>query len=262
MRIVFILVLLLSFVYGENNESRRDILYTNLTGAAIITAWGIANWDYGARSPHADEEEWFGRRTKSGGSDKLGHLYASYAVGSGLSMLYESWGYRQKEAGYYGALSSFFLMNYMEVGDAFSSTYGFSYEDFIMNTAGVLSSYLLYTNPELSKRIDLRVEYIPSFKTADVITEYEKMKYLIAFKAEGFDFVTNPYLKYGELHLGYYTRNYTGGYCEQSERIIYLGVGINLSRLTREYGYTKTSRFLNYYQMPYTYLPFEKDLNQ
>lgn len=262
MRVILMLVSILLFAYGENNESRRDILYTNLVGAAVITAWGVANWEYGAREPHSDSEGWFERDTKSGGSDKLGHFYASYAIGSGLSSLYENWGYSQKEAAYYGALSSFVLLNYMEIGDSFSSEFGFSYEDFIMNTAGVLSSYFLYAHPELSKRIDLRIEYIPSLNSADVITEYEKMKYLIAFKAEGFDGISNSYLKYLELHLGYYARNYKGGFSDESERIVYVGIGFNFSRILRKNGYAKTSRFLNYYQLPYTYLPLEKDLNK
>jgi len=246
--------------FSEHNNSKKDILYTNLVGAAVITTWGVVNWEYGESSLSRDDEEWFGRETESGGADKLGHLYATYVIGSGLSGLYESWGYTEKDAALYGSLSSFFLLNYMEIGDAFSSEFGFSYEDLMMNTIGAFSSYLFYTNPELAKRVDLRVEYIPSFDTADVITEYERMKYLIAIKAEGFESVTNPYLKYAELHLGYYTRNYKGGYSSESERIVYLGIGINLSRVFRENGYTKTARFLNYYQLPYTYLPLEKDL--
>lgn len=250
-----------SFHSREQNASKKDILYTNLVGAAVITAWGVANWEYGANSPSRDDEEWFGRETDSGGADKLGHLYATYVIGSGLSGLYESWGYTEHDAALYGSLSSFFLLNYMEIGDAFSSEFGFSYEDFMMNTIGAFSSYFFYTSPELAKRVDLRVEYIPSFDTADVITEYEKMKYLIALKAEGFESVTNAYLKYAELHLGYYTRNYKGGYSQESERILYIGIGINLSRAFRENGHVKTARFLNYYQLPYTYLPLEKDLN-
>ncbi len=260
-RIAVMLMLISVFLFADNNESRKDILYTNLVGTAVITAWGVLNWDYGKRRPHRDDEEWFGRETDSGGADKLGHLYASYIIGSALSGLYESWGYSEKDAALYGASSSFFLMNYMEVGDSFSQDYGFSYEDFLMNTFGAFSSYLFYTNPELSKRVDLRIEYLPSLDTADIITEYEKMKYLIAFKAEGFESVTHPYLKYAELQVGYYTRHYKGGYNEQSERIIYLGIGFNLSRLAREQGQTKTSRLLNYYQLPYTYLPLEEDLN-
>lgn len=246
--------------FAEHNGSRRDIFYTNLTGVAVITAWGLTNWDYGENRPHASSEGWFGRGTKYGGADKLGHFYSSYAVGSGLFGLFESWGYKKEDAALYASLSSFIIMNYMELGDSFSS-FGFSYEDFIMNSVGALSSYLFSTYPELSKRIDFRIEYVPSFETEDLLTEYEKMKYLLAFKAEGFDFISNPYLRYAELHLGYYTRNYRGGFSDESERIVYLGIGINLSRIFRQNGYAKTARFLNYYQLPYTYLPLEKDLN-
>ncbi len=248
--------------FHDRNDSKKDILYTNLVGAAVITAWGVAKWEYGTSTPSRSDEEWFARETNSGGSDKLGHFYASYAIGSGLSGLYESWGYTEQDAALYGSLSSFFLLNYMEAGDAFSREFGFSYEDFMMNTLGAFSSYLFYTNPELAKRVDFRLEYIPSFETVDMITEYERMKYLIAFKVEGFEFVTNAYLKYAELQLGYYARNYEGGYSQESERIIYLGIGINLSRVFRENDHVKTARFLNYYQLPYTYLPFEKDLNE
>lgn len=261
-RFVLALSLLFTFLFADNNESRRDILYTNLAGAAIITAWGLANWDYGKDSPHMNNEHWFSSQTDSGGADKLGHLYGTYIIGSGLSGLYESWGYQEHEAALYGSLSSFFVMNYMEAGDAFSRDLGFSYEDFIMNALGSVSSYVLYTHPELSKRIDLRIEYLPSFTTADVVTEYEKMKYLIALKADGFECITHPSLRYTELHIGYYTRHYNGGFSEESERILYVGIGINLSRIASHYGYQKTARFFNYYQAPYTYLPFEKNLNK
>jgi len=260
-RLALIFLLTLTLAFAENNESKKDVLYTNLIGVGAITAWGIANWDYGKKTPRSGSEGWFGHDTDSGGADKLGHFYASYVVGSGLSGLYESWGYEEKDAALYGSLSSFLLMNYMEIGDAFSE-FGFSYEDFLMNTLGSFSSYIFYTNPELSKRVDLRIEYIPSFETADVVTEYEKMKYIVAFKAEGFDLISNPYLKYTELQMGYYTRNYKSGYSQESERIIYLGVGINLSRMARQNDYKKTARFLNYYQIPYTYIPFEKDLSE
>ncbi|HEX5710985.1 MAG TPA: DUF2279 domain-containing protein [Sulfuricurvum sp.] len=259
----YLMIIIISFsLYGKNNKIKNDILVTNLAGIALITGWGITNWDYGNSSPHATNEGWFGPQTKYGGADKAGHLYAAYMVGSGLSGLYQSWGYSQQDAALYGSLSSFFLMNTMEIGDAFSTQQGFSYEDFILNSLGSLSSYLFYTSSELSKRVDLRIEYLPSFKTADVVTEYEKMKYVIALKAEGFDCITHPALRYGELHLGYYTRNYKGGITDESERILYVGIGINLSKIARQNGYRKTGTFLNYYQLPYTYIPIENDLNR
>ncbi len=261
-RLIVFFSLFFSGLAAEENANKNDILYTNLIGAAVITTWGLVNWDYAENPPHREDERWFQRTTDSGGADKLGHLYASYLVGSGLSHLYENWGYNRDDAALYGSLSSFFLMTYMEVGDAFSSDLGFSYEDFLMNTLGSFSSYLFYVYPELSKRVDFRIEYIPSFKRDDIVTEYERMKYLVAFKAEGFDFVSNPYLRYTELHLGYYTRNYHEGFSSESERVVYLGIGINLSRIARQNSYAKTASFLNYYQLPYTYLPVEKDMNR
>ena len=261
-RFIIIFFFLFSPLFGETDKSKNDILYANLVGAALITGWGAVNWDYGKSAPHASNEQWFGRYTKSGGADKVGHMYASYFVATGLINMYENWGYGNKEAVLYGSLSSFFLMNYMEAGDAFSNSLGFSYEDFIMNTLGSFSGYLFATYPDLSRRIDLRMEYIPSLTTADLVTEYEKMKYIIAIKAEGFESITNPYLQYGELHLGYYTRHYTDGFSDESERVLYVGLGINFSRLARQSGYPTTGRLLNYYQLPYTYLPFEKDMNR
>jgi hypothetical protein len=37
--------------------------------------------------------------------------------------------------------------------------YGFSYQDMLFNTLGVAAGYLLWSYPELSRKIDLRVEY-------------------------------------------------------------------------------------------------------
>ncbi len=42
-------------------------------------------------------------------------------------------------------------MSYMEFGDSFSN-YGFYHEDFLMNPFGCTAGYLLYANPNLSKK--------------------------------------------------------------------------------------------------------------
>lgn len=259
-----LVIISLSFspVLAENKEVKNDVLYTNLIGAGIITAWGAAFWEYGNSSPHVHNERWFAKDTKYGGADKLGHFYASYLLGTSLCELYKNYGYTPKDAILYGSLSSFFLLNTMEIGDSFSAQQGFSYEDFIMNTLGTLTSYAFYTYPELSKRMDLRIEYIPTFKTADIITEYDNMKYVVALKAEGFDSISNPLLRYAELQLGYYTRNYKSGILSERERILYVGIGINLSKVVRQNGFIKTANILNYYQFPYTYIPLENDLNR
>jgi len=179
-------------------------------------------------------------------------MFSGYVTGRALSSLYGSWGYSKDKAALYGALSSFGILSFMEAGDSFSAQYGFSYEDFIINGLGSYLGYMLETNHDLDRKIDLRIEYKPSADNGiDIFTDYENSKYLVALKLDGFSSIRNKYLKYLERHLGYYTRGYDD-INKQKERNIYVGLGLNLSKLFREKSYKKTATFLNYYQAPYT----------
>jgi len=151
-------------------------------------------------------------------------------------------------------------MAYMEFGDSFSD-YGFSYEDFVMNTLGSVAGYYLYENEELARKIDIRWEYGFHPTDSDFVTDYENSKYLLALKLNGFESTRQSFLKHLELHIGYYTRGYDD-IDIRKERNIYLGLGINLSNLLRQRGYNKASTLLNYYQLPYTYMEFENNLNR
>lgn len=232
----------------------------NLGGFAFVTAWGLLFWDYGKNNPHTGGEGWFEADSKEGGADKLGHLYGNYVITHGFSYLYERWGYPKKEAALYGALSSFSLMAYMEFGDSFSD-YGFSYEDFVMNTAGSIMGYLVYRYPSISSKVDLRLEYIPKFGQGDIFTDYDNMKFLIALKLDGFKFIKPKYLKYLELHFGYYARGYDDIQSNDS-RNIYVAFGINIAKIIYDLSYQKTSRIFNYYQVPYTYVPYKWNLDK
>ena len=231
-------------------SKEQKLKYTNIGAALAITTWGLSTWDYGEKSANASPEGWFGEDTKSGGADKLGHLYSSYVTDRALTSLYESWGYPQEKAALYGVWSTFGLMSLMEVGDSVSSKYGFSYEDFIMNGVGTYVGYALETNPDLARRLDLRFEYMPGNKT-DFFTDYENSKYLIALKLDGFDSIQNKTLKYLELHLGYYTRGFDDSNVDKT-RNLYVGLGLNLSKIFRDRSYNKTATFLSYYQVPNT----------
>ena len=233
----------------------EKLKYTNIGAALAITTWGISTWAYGEKSPHATPEGWFGKDTKSGGADKLGHLYSSYVTDRALTYLYESWGYSQDKAALYGAWSTFGIMSMMEVGDSVSSDYGFSYEDFIINGVGAYIGYALETNPNLARKLDLRIEYMPGEK-ADIFTDYENSKYLLALRLDGFDLVKNKTLKHLELHLGYYTRGFDDVNADK-QRNLYVGVGLNLSKLFRDRNHHKTATFLNYFQVPNTDLQFK-----
>ena len=252
--------------FGKLSKEQK-LIGLNASIAAGTFLWGVAFWNYGEYSPHGKTELWFDEEAYRGGGDKLGHFYATYAATHLLSYVYESWGYETAEAAKWGALSTFTLQGLMEFGDAISK-YGFSYEDVIMNTMGSAMGYLTYRYPEISNKIDFRLEYFPSDglikkKKIDFTTDYDGMKFLVALKLDGFDFIKNKYLKYLELHLGYYVRGYkweTGPVSDRS-RNIYVGVGLNISKIVKDLSFEKTSRFFNFYQVPYTYIPIEHDFN-
>ena len=238
--------------------------WTNVGGIALITTWGVINWDYGQRSPNTQSEGWFGENTKTGGADKFGHFSMAYGLSHFLADIYQQWGYSFEEAAYKGAVSSFGLMSFMELGDAFS-TFGFSHEDFIMNSLGSYVGYRIYQNPQLAKTIDFRVEYIPDLDHEDIFTDYEHTKYLIALKFEGFipsRFILSQsnYLKYLEIQWGWYSRGYIDNEAI-NKRVTYIALGLNFSSLIRA-NYPRLAKMLNYYQVPWVYLSHEKNLNQ
>lgn len=239
---------------------RQALTRVGLSGAGIITLWGVSQWDYFDRSPHGHSEGWFGEDTNSGGADKLGHVYMSYVTADGLAALYRHWCFDDSSAARWGALSSFLLLSYMEVGDAFSD-YGFSYEDFVANALGSASSYFLARHPQFDRKIDFRWEYGLHANGSDIFTDYDNSKYLLAIKLNGFRAFEQSALKHFELHLGYYSRGYDDRNSSR-ERNLYFGIGINLTDLFRRHGYSKTATFLQYYQPPELYFSAEDDLNK
>lgn len=234
------------------------VLWVSSAGMLGVTAWGVVQWDYFSRSPHQASEGWFGADTEAGGMDKLGHLYTSYVLSHGFSALYESWDVPRNDAAACGALTSFLIMGYMEFGDSFSD-YGFSCEDFLMNTCGAAFGYLLYSRPALAAKIDLRWQFGPSPSQGDFTTDYENSKFLLALKLNGFDAARPTFWRYVELHLGYYAEGFDDA-AKDKARYLYAGLGFNLTDLIRRHGYRKTATFFNYVQLPYTSINYDHEL--
>jgi hypothetical protein len=238
---------------------------TNVALGSGLLIWGYTQWGYGDEDFHHVDEGWFEKETSNGGSDKLGHFYTNYLITRILSPIYEGWGYSNKDAALYASFSSIlFSAVLIEVGDG-TSQHGFSNEDLIVDILGVSAGYLLATHPSLAKKIDFRVEYNPFLDTKagnaiDFSTDYERMKHLVAIKAEGFEVFEDNYMKYLELQIGYYTRNFNhnSSPIEEREQHMYVGIGINLSKLLRP-AMGNYSKIFNYYQVPYTYIAVDKE---
>ena len=251
----FVLVFPLELHADESNFSlskEQTVLYSNLAGMAVITGWGIMNWDYFQTSPKATKEKWFEKDSKNGGSDKLGHFYSAFAVSHMISALYEHKGYSKPKGAMLGSLSTLAMTTWMEIGDSFSG-YGFSYEDAVMNLLGSVTGYLFYVHPEISEKFDIRIELGSDFKKVDAFTDYDNQKYLIALKLGAFEFAKDSPLEYLELQLGYYSRGYSSNKLKK-KRTMFLGLGLNMPEIFDYLSLPKVSKAANYIQVPYTYI--------
>ncbi len=245
--------------WWTSQPKENKMLYTNVTAAALIGVWGLIEWDYGTNGWNTGDERWFQQDTKYGGADKCGHFWSTYAFSDALTGLYKGWGYSSDRANIYAALSAWTVQAVMEVGDATSTTQGFSYEDMIINTLGALTSVLMEQYPELDRKIDFRVEYVFNEPVHGIFDDYSNQFYSVVLKLDGFDaFQDNP-LKYLEFSAGYYTRGY--GEPDEDSRALYSGISFNFSRLLQENGWQKTGKVLEYVQLPYTVLKASHDLD-
>ncbi|MBD3793633.1 MAG: DUF2279 domain-containing protein [Campylobacterales bacterium] len=243
--------------WSDQFSKSHKVIASNAAITAGILTWGFTQWGYGTEDFHTDREGWFEADTSNGGSDKLGHFYTNYLITRTMAPLYESWGYSKNQAALYGALSAELSSVMIEVGDGYSE-HGFSQEDLWVDTLGVATGALWHIYPDLASKVDFRIEYDPWKKTdnvTDFTTDYERMKHLMAIKGEGFELFEDTPLAYLELHVGYYSRNFNHDSLpiEGRERNLYVGVGINLSRILRP-SLGRYATLFNYLQIPKTYL--------
>ena len=160
---------------AENNDAwftrRQKTIMLNVGAMGGVLLHGFINWDYGKDSFHFNNEGGFGRTTKYGGMDKLGHFWSSYSGSHLLGYVYREWGYSDTDANLYGALSSFGIQTFMEVADGFSG-HGFSYEDFLANSVGACAGYIWGKYPRLAQKIDFRIEYRPTLTDSNLVTSW------------------------------------------------------------------------------------------
>ncbi|RWX50310.1 putative lipoprotein (DUF2279), partial [Candidatus Electrothrix marina] len=82
--------------WWDELPKEKKALYTNISAAAFITLYGMADWDYGSGGFHFADEGWFEKDSKYGGADKAGHFWSTYAVADAFTGLYKHWGYDKK----------------------------------------------------------------------------------------------------------------------------------------------------------------------
>ncbi len=217
----------------------EDVQTTRWETAAVFagaTALGIRTWDWGSSKRfRTNNEGWFGKDTGSGGADKLGHAFMSYAITNVLTDRLERQNLPVERAALSAAITTQLLMTYVEVFDGYSNDHGFAREDMVMNLLGSGLAYARAVTPDLREKLDFRMEYQQSgYKGFRPFSDYEGQKYLLALKLGGFDALRNTPLRYFELQLGYDTRGFAkeaaaAGF--ERRRESFVGVSINLNSL-------------------------------
>ncbi len=282
---------------GNDDITAQDITRWSILGGTVpvVFLFGLKSWDWGDRhSPYSKREGFFGESTSFGGADKAGHFFAHYMVQRGVYNIF-NWtedGENQKWA--YSIGTTMMVGLFIEVGDAYTSAYGFSYEDLVVDYTGILIGAALDYWPTLDGFIGFSIEYIPSdayrngynknerIKYAlDIVNDYSGQQVMMNFKPAGFrnlGFDVPLALRLLSIDVGYYTKGYThydiGEYSHKHERDIFVGVSINSAQLLSELWpvehrnvvYTMSHTFLEYYHLPYDRLPvptrYVNDLNE
>jgi hypothetical protein len=248
-------------------------------GAAAIVAYGMNNWwqDGFTGQFRTANEGWFGQNTNDGGADKLGHMYGNY-VGTRLLARGLEWaGNSRDTALWLAGLSTFGAYTAIEVADAYTEKWKFSYEDVVMNALGVGLAVAMEKNPDLDRLVDFRLLYRPSDEPRsnyfDPFGDYSGQTYLMILKASGVErFRHDPVMRYFEFAVGYGTRGYGAPPDMPSEpsRNVYVGISVNLSELLGQTVFASSTRrgrtqrfvdgFLEFVQIPGTVALTHKQL--
>ncbi len=269
---------------NDSQNDHKDLLrYSILFGSVPVTfLFGVKAWDWGSRHEFKSEREgWFGQDTSAGGSDKAGHFYAHYLIQRFVFFVFDYTEDGASSKYTYSILTTSMIGTMIEVGDGWSSLYGFSYEDLVVDLAGVFVGALLDYFPVLDAFIGFSVDYVPTsnyrkyFNKHETVplgwvTDYSGFRYLMNFKLAGFrylGFKTPEFLRYITLDLGYYTKDFSTYDLEfkgrenlDRTRNWYFGISLNFAEVMRDFYtkkkgvlYTVTTKPFEYYHIPVGY---------
>lgn len=225
----------------ERNFRTRALVLGSLGG---VLAYGKTNWWKDGFTGHFSsvDEGWFGQNTYSGGADKMGHAYFSYAGTRLLSHAFEWAGNNHEDSVHLSAATLFGTLMAVETLDGYSKRWKFSKEDMIMNALGTGLGLLFEKNKRLDDLFDFRLHYWPSgdarrLNEISPVNDYSGQTYLLVAKASGMPALKNhEVLRYFELAMGYGSRGYEpneGAPYPDRHRNLYFGVSLNISEILR-----------------------------
>jgi hypothetical protein len=262
----------------SNKSNRKKLIVASAATAAgigVFAAYGYYHWWGGVRADFTWAKEGNMEQTSyTGGADKIGHMYGAYAIARGFTRLYEWTGCTKRTSLVIASGITQFLFTATELEDAFFDI-GFSKEDIAFNVAGNLLALLTECYPALDSLMDFRTLYFPTHRQREMFPDnlnfaedYSGQRLIYAFKFAGIPFLNRKWIKYLEIHTGYYTLGYkppiyVGGIkiTGLQARRIFLGFSLNIPLILDKViinadKYPKTTKIIQgmyeYYQIPGT----------
>lgn len=266
------------FIYGPQDSARVPDASQSSGFRSFGSQVGAVKWEMAAiaayytaingkklfddaSSPHFHKEGWFGKSTSNVGIDKLAHAYSTYVI----SELIHARLRRKTESApnieFTAAALASAAMLYTELWDSIERSAGWSWEDVTFNTLGAGFSILRNSVPKLDQKLDFRMMIVPNSKIfqAEGKGHFEQQRFFLALKPSGFEALKDGPLRFLELHLGYYGKDFSSedrAAGVRPKRRIFVGFGINLRELLFKNSKGRAGRaageILDYFQPPYT----------
>ena len=209
---------------------------------AAFTTWTYFAW-YRKHKP-LSEFKWggdgyFSSTEYAGGSDKLGHAWATMGLGRAGAEILRQWGGHDRwTSALVGAGLADLLFLGVEVKDGFY--YEFSYGDFLFDSIGAGLAIAMTVWPRFDELFDYRVEYWPSREyraqldhgNVNIAEDYSGEIYMAALHVGAIDHRMPTWTKFVDVAIGFGTKGYKpeppAGAAPYDERqTLYFGVSLN-----------------------------------
>ena len=253
--------------FTKGNGPTTPTLAMFIAVPVITTLYGMETWDWGEqKNPQLADEGFFGKNTDSGGADKVGHAYSHY-LSFRVFHAYYDWSENGKSTKWFYSISTAtFLGVFIEVGDAFTGKYGFSYEDVVADMAGIGLGILLEYSPTMDSLIGFSWQYWPTEGYTDrwganplhMTSDYSGAKFILNFRLAGLQNLglkLPNFLRYIQFDFGYFTRNYVRWDKTDDDpyRSLYFGISLNFMEVVKDFFDKPESRTCKILQQPFKY---------
>lgn len=264
------------FLPRQSSERRPQTFWIAAAAVGTVAGSALNSFTDLPRAPqfHFTNEGFFGRHTYAGGGDKASHFVSYWGVARLLTMVNEAAGAPKETAAVLGSAVSDFAGFVTEIGDG-TTHYGFSYEDFVLDTLGSATALAVY-HYGLTDLIGFRWGYVSAPKAhccpyGGFGTDYSMLIFTGDLKIAGLARRThvNPGLaRFLLISLTYGTKGYPYSAPELRERQVGIEVGLHVTELLRAAGVPENrwwSRplffLLDVFRIPYTAIGLRYDLN-